>query len=197
MIWNHSYNTQYGYIITYRIILQQYCQYCYYCNSYIYRFHHHYRYIYHCNPTFEGDAGVVDEDVHSSIVAFKVGSSGSDAVHVVDVQLVKLGRQSLWSQSCHRLFTPAPARRLEFTFTLFFPWTSDRQIGRQIALQARKPDPFLSQSAYQSSQSILPRVQFHQHICLFKYRELAAGSADQYKFIFGSGDFTICAFSLT
>ena len=47
------------------------------------------------NPTFERYPGVIDEDVHSSILVFEESSSGDDAVQVVDVQLVKHGLQSL------------------------------------------------------------------------------------------------------
>ena len=57
------------------------------------------------NPTFERYPGVIDEDVHSSILVFEESSSGDDAVQVVDVQLVKHGLQSLWGQRLYSFLT--------------------------------------------------------------------------------------------
>lgn len=51
--------------------------------------------IHSSEHTFESYCGIVDENIHSSVLLFKVGGSGGDALHIVDVQLVKHGGQSL------------------------------------------------------------------------------------------------------
>lgn len=45
--------------------------------------------------TFEGYRSIIDENIHSSVLLFKVRSSSGDALPVIDVQLVKHGSQPL------------------------------------------------------------------------------------------------------
>lgn len=77
--------------------------------------------LYYCvSLTFECYPGIIDEDVHSSILLFKEGSSGGDAVHVVDVQLVEHRLQSLRRKRLHRFLTTITeikTNKLSFTST--------------------------------------------------------------------------------
>lgn len=77
--------------------------------------------LYYCvSLTFKCYPGIIDEDVHSSILLFKEGGSGGDAVHVVDVQLVEHRLQSLRRKRLHGFLTTITeikTNKLSFTST--------------------------------------------------------------------------------
>ncbi|KAF3841731.1 hypothetical protein F7725_023682 [Dissostichus mawsoni] len=75
-----------------------------------------------CRAALHFDASVVDEDVHSSVRLLEEGGGADDAFLIVDVQLMKLSRQSVSGQRFHRLISTTAAetqeRSLLFHFTL-------------------------------------------------------------------------------